>query len=628
MKQRVFDILQRGKAWKAYVERTLLLLSAEHTRLREGYAQLRIEVDRLAREARSWNSQFGGLVLLQARDFHQETIAPLGEALPHIAALGENYMALCARRSSQLLVLLMAPDDKRRAELAGDSPDDLRQAFLDGVITELLLIVPNAAEGFTCQRNDTLLAAINRTPLEAAAWLALHQPPKSEDPKARSDYFSTLSSLVKDLSLLDFNARADAQQHGAQPPFDAPETLPRLTYAEPRKNSALFLHNHYYHFNNLGDGLRRRDWDVVTVSLAAPDSAQQQFFHGEDVNLFHPDPAEMQRRVRSFFASVPERYGALHFGGMGYPSFFGELTENREDPRIVPWDFLELRRHRTLIGYSPSGCMDGALQSSIRDLTGGLCGRCVWELRPDVCSDARSQAWNRKLDLICDWVGLEWDYATPERIGPKTVYGPVVTALDPERWHPAIEIPEEMQLERQPGELLIYHAVGNYVTRRSGDRDIKGTGAILAAIEQLKAEGLPIRLIFAHDVPSTQVRFLQVQADIVVDQLNYGRYGANAREAMMLGRPTICHLDASQSSQLPQLRPIADVPMLDASESTIVAALRSLLHAPERRLQLGAEARAFAVAWHGADACAERYARVIERLRAGLPPESPDLYPV
>ena len=63
------------------------------------------------------------------------------------------------------------------------------------------------------------------------------------------------------------------------------------------------------------------------------------------------------------------------------------------------------------------------------------------------------------------------------------------------------------------------------------------SGAVMAAIEKLKAEGLPVQLYFATEVPSRSVRFIQVQADIVVDQLNYGRIGANARESMMLGRP-------------------------------------------------------------------------------------------
>jgi hypothetical protein len=236
-------------------------------------------------------------------------------------------------------------------------------------------------------------------------------------------------------------------------------------------------------------------------------------------------------------------------------------------------------------------------------------------------------AWNQKLAILCDWVGLECDYATPERVSSRTVYGPVVTALDPGRWHPRLEVPENMLLERQPGEILVYHAVGNYSSRRRLGRDIKGTGATIEAVERLKNEGLPVQLVFAHDIPSTRVRFLQVQADIVVDQLNYGRYGANAREAMMLGKPTICHLNPAQAIPLAPLRPILETPLINADEESIYAVLRDLVLDSDRRIETGRKACEFAVAWHGQDACAARYEQVIERIRAGLPPDTPDLYP-
>ncbi|WP_089176761.1 glycosyltransferase [Bosea sp. AS-1] len=639
------DFLRRGKAWKDYVEQVLLLLSTKHRKLRRDLAraalrhralrsantQLRDELLRLEQEMLPLRQQFAAVNTLQARHFHREGILPLMEEIGGIAAFGDTYNVLAARRGEQLLILFVSPDDKQQDELAGEPPGGLLQPILDGSVREVALIMPAPTSGHTTHRSDSLLSAIRRMPLEAAAWLTERYPQPQKAPRKSADYFSTLAALVTDIDRIDFHAIGTANARSialpSASPFDKPETLSRLRFAEPRRHSALFLHNNYYHFNCLSAGLRKRGWDVVTVSLESPESAQRQFYHGEDINLFDADPAAMSNKAREFFRTVPERYGALHFYGQGLATFFIQSAENSEAPRVVPWDFLELRRHRLAIGYMPSGCLDGGLQSSIRNLTGGLCRRCVWELRPDVCSDARSLAWNRKLSLLCDWVGLEGDLATPERINDRTTYGPVVTALDPERWRPDLAIPEDMRIERAPGEVLIYHAVGNYAARRSGGRDIKGTGAVMAAVETLQAEGLPVRLIFAHDLPSTRVRFLQSQADIVVDQLNYGRYGANAREAMMLGKATICRLRPDQAPPLPPLRPIIEVPMVDADEDSITDKLRTLVLDPDKRALLGAQARAFALAWHGQDACAERYERVIDRVRAGLPADSPDLYP-
>lgn len=633
------DVLRRGKEWKRYIEQNLLRLTSELEAVRNDLAEkaansralwednqsLRRELDRVGQKLFNLLEQGSNLRKLQARSFHQKAIAPLATQLPELMALGNAYGVLAKRRSSQLLILFIMPDDTQQHELQGVSQAELLQGLVDSDLQDVALIIPVAGLGHVTRRSEALLKAIETMPLDAIAWLEQRRPPaQAAASSATPDYFLRLSAIVEDIERLDFRVQASRSE---SPPFDQPETLPKLRFAEPQRKSALFLHNNYYHFNCLSVGLRKRGWDTLTVDLQSPNNPQQQFFHGEDVNLFDPDPAAMARKTRDFFRTVPERFGALHFSGQGYATFFGRYVENNEDPHAIPWDFLELRRHRTIIGFMPSGCTDGGLQSSIRELTGGLCSRCVWELRPDVCSDDRSLAWNRKLALLCDWVGLECDHATPERIGPKSVYGPVVTALDPARWHPDLDVPDDMRIDKQPGEILVYHAVGNYATRRAGDRDIKGTGAVLAAIEQLKAEGFPVRLIFAHDVPSTRVRFLQVQADIVVDQLNYGRYGANARESMMLGRPTICRLTPRQASPLPPLRPIQEVPMLDASEDTIIDVLRALVIDREQRLELGRKAREFALAWHGQDACAERYEKVIDRIRAGLSPECDELYP-
>lgn len=637
------NVLRRSKAWKSYVEQTLLRVSTELDAARDDLAEkaannralqetnerLNSELGRVGRQLSELLEQGSSLHKMQARRFHRQAIAPLAAQLPDLAALGNDYAVLAVRRSSQLLVLFIRPGDAQQHEFQGATQTELLQGLGDGDLQESVLIIPRSGHGHITCRDETLLEAIETMPLDAMAWLEQRRPPAQVVASpATPDYFARLSAIVEDIDRLDFRARA-ARSSGPveSPPFDQPETLPKLSFAEPRRKSALFLHNNYYHFNCLSAGLRKRGWEAVTVSFESPDSVQRQFFHGEDINLFDADPAVMARKTRDFFRTVPERFGALHFYGQGYATFFGQYIENNGDPRIVPWDFLELRRHRITIGYMPSGCMDGGLQSSIKALVEGLCEHCVWEGRSDICNDARSLAWNRKLTLLCDWIGLECDHATPERINRKTVYGPIVTTLDPERWCPDLTVPDDLRIESAPREILIYHAVGNYAARRTGDRDIKGTGAIIAAVEQLKAEGLPVRLVFAHDIPSTRVRFIQAQADIVVDQLNYGRYGANAREAMMLGKPTICRLRPAQTSPLSPLRPIQEVPMIDADEASIVDKLRALVLNADERRRLGNEARRFAVAWHGEDACAERYERVIDRVRAGLPADSPDLYP-
>lgn len=533
-----------------------------------------------------------------------------------------------AGKGDALIVLRLG--EKDAPSLRGASLEEIAREVLAGRFKRLLVKrYADAGPPVAHPIGESLLRSI--LPFSEAAKelanMAATSPGSALDAHAR---YEALCDLLADRpDLVDFAAAqaAEASDGVSIIPFDRPDMLPRSIPAEPKRRSALFLHHSYYHFNCLSDGLRRRGWDAMTVSLANPNSPDQQFFHGEDLSLFDPDPKIMREKTRAFFRTVPERFGALHFYGMGHASFFPELFENSERPVQPPFDFFELRRHQTIIGFMPSGCLDGAPQSAIRELSGNVCAKCVWETNPRVCSDQRSTAWAKRLERVCDWIGIEGDWPAGPRTGDKYVHGPVVTTLDTEAWRPDLVVPDEFKVKRAPGTILVYHAVGNYATRRTGDRDIKGTGAVMAAIDRLKAEGLPLQLYFATNVPSRVVRFIQVQADIVIDQLNYGRIGANARESMMLGRPVIVRLDPRQGGQLPPQRQVQEAPLVDATEQNVTDVLRELVQSPSRRADLGRRAREFAVAWHGSDACAERYEKVIDRIRAGLIPDSPDLYP-
>ena len=610
MKQ-FLKLFRRGKGWLSSVPKSLIKSKAR-------VAALETRLQTLGAGGAAMREEALASTRLRLVGFaHQLT-----SRLPSLGR--ENDVILLAQRHHEIVVLPVPRAEAVSKQLAGMKPLQVVEAIVNGAIMTATLLTRSPA-GTSGSPIPEFLNCVRESPDLALIWLDERQPVLLEK---STSYFERLDGIIAESGLIDFHANGnnDAREPTTVP-FDVPGLLPPFIPAEPKHRSVLLLHNNYYHFNCLAAGLKRRGWDAVTVSLESPDSPQRQFFHGEDINLYDSDPTLMTARIRRFFRDIPERFGSVHFYGMGLSSLFPDLWENVEDPSIVPWDLLELRRHRIVIGYMPSGCHDGGLQSSIQTLTGGLCNRCVWQLRPDVCSDASSLAWNRKLERLCDWVGLECDHATPERVSDKTVYGPVVTTLDPQRWHPDLVPPEEMRVQRITDEVLVYHAVGNYEARRQSGRDIKGTGAVMAAVEHLQGEGLPVRLIFAHDIPSTQVRFLQVQADIVIDQLNYGRYGANAREAMMLGRPTICRLTPKQALSLPPLRPIIEAPLVDAGEDNCVDVLRSLVLDQVAREAIGKKARKFAVAWHGQEACAERYERVIDRIRAGLPPDSADLYP-
>lgn len=145
----------------------------------------------------------------------------------------------------------------------------------------------------------------------------------------------------------------------------------------------------------------------------------------------------------------------------------------------------------------------------------------------------------------------------------------------------------------------------------------------MAAIERMTCEGIPVRPVFVTAMKNTEVRFLQVQADVIVDQLSYGRYGATAREGMMLGKPTICFINQNEPSPEDVLTSISEVPLVSATEGTIYQVLKDLLLRPDECRRIGQASREYALRWHNADACAERYEEIYDNVIGAVGEHAP-----
>jgi glycosyltransferase involved in cell wall biosynthesis len=382
----------------------------------------------------------------------------------------------------------------------------------------------------------------------------------------------------------------------------------------------VFLHNSYYNFYYLARALRKRGWNALSVSVEAPNGENAPFYHGSDLCLYDASEARMRSNIGDFLSNEINRFGMVHFYGRGHMSFLPSEFDSGDPFARMPHDFLALKQKGMKLGYSVCGCLDGVAQATVYRWSGGVCDRCVWQNTKHVCSDRMNLAWGHKLEMFCDLISTEGFPALDFQSGSKVYREPLTTALDPEFWRPDLEIPENLRLPRKDGELIVYHAVGNFNLRSSKERNLKGTGAVFGAIARLQAEGLNVRLEFVTDRSNTEVRFIQAQADVIVDQLNYGRYGATAREGMMLGRPTICHINQSEPDGERNLESIKTCPLVSANEATVYEALRALLTDADKRRRIGIESRKFALKWHSADACAERFEQVYDRLMLNLPP--------
>jgi hypothetical protein len=396
----------------------------------------------------------------------------------------------------------------------------------------------------------------------------------------------------------------------------------RLRTPWRRQPSVLFAGQSYYHAWYLSRELRKLGWraDVLNIDV---NSATQHHYHGEDY-AFSWDPSKRVRSVSKHLAfylrSLP-RYDIFHFSN-AHSMRFGEPMQALVSRAVHPYAEIELLR--TLgkkIVYSNNGCLDGVAQSSFASWGDyAVCNDCPMRGRPEVCSDERNLAWgynrNRLAHFQCNTGDNRKDYNDDPRVHEV----PQFFSLDPTFWRPDLEVPERHRLDLPESTVKIYHGVGNFILRTAGGRNIKSTHIYKPLVERMKEEGYDVEMVFVHGVPNKEVRFTQVQADIVVDMLTFGWFGSNVREAMMLGKPVVCYLRPEWLERMRREIPeyIDELPVVSATPDTVETVLKDLVNDPERRRELGERSRRFALKFHSAEAGAQRMDRIYRDLLAGV----------
>lgn len=157
-------------------------------------------------------------------------------------------------------------------------------------------------------------------------------------------------------------------------------------------------------------------------------------------------------------------------------------------------------------------------------------------------------------------------------------------SVDVREWQPASR-PAELPLR-----LRVVHAPSH--------RDVKGTRHVLAAVEQLRAEGVALEFRLVEKMTHAEARQIYATADLAIDQVLAGFYGAMAVELMALEVPVICYLREEDLGRLPAgMR--ADLPLINATPATLAAVLREWLTLRRDELRArGRAGRAFVQRWH------------------------------
>jgi glycosyltransferase involved in cell wall biosynthesis len=172
---------------------------------------------------------------------------------------------------------------------------------------------------------------------------------------------------------------------------------------------------------------------------------------------------------------------------------------------------------------------------------------------------------------------------------------------------PAIDLTDWEPRPREPGDVL-------RVAHAPSKRAVKGTDTVLAAVESLRARGVPIELDLIEGVPNREARIRYGAADVVVDQLRIGWYGMLAIESMALAKPVVVHLDDEAAAETEDAFGL-QLPLVRADEAGLEDVLAGLVEVRESLPELGRRSREYVERVHAHTKVARQVLDIYERVK-------------
>jgi glycosyltransferase involved in cell wall biosynthesis len=219
---------------------------------------------------------------------------------------------------------------------------------------------------------------------------------------------------------------------------------------------------------------------------------------------------------------------------------------------------------------------------------------------PDLRS--RAAAIRARVDHVLRWASFVVKNVQPGYLPRWDLYWPTQLAIDTELWAPR-------------GPTASREVVR--VVHSPNHRRIKGTDALVAAVDELRAGGAPVELVLCERLPNEEVRRVVADADVVVDQLVCG-YGIAAVEAFSAGKPVVTRL----SWLAPELRSgrwFRDCPAVDASVENVRERLADLVADGDDRNARAAASREYALRYHSYDAVGGVWDAIFRHVWQGEP---------
>jgi hypothetical protein len=250
--------------------------------------------------------------------------------------------------------------------------------------------------------------------------------------------------------------------------------------------------------------------------------------------------------------------------------------------------FILKKLFRKKIIFQPSGCNEQFLKSDFIKIDDGkMCNNCGYFEKCIEDQGKKTFALIKKYsDLNINYGYFEYKYFSSETFKFKSI--------DLNKWNPNMDLPKKFKLH-DTKKLRILHS--NFLkesNRANNAKNIKGTPFIEKAIDRLIDEGFMIEKMIIENIPSSDMRFFQKQADIVIDQLIYGHWGSTAIEAMALGKPVIGYLNKDWKKYFLKAFPeYESLPIIEANCLNIYEVLKGLISDDNLRKAKGIHSRQF-----------------------------------
>lgn len=335
-----------------------------------------------------------------------------------------------------------------------------------------------------------------------------------------------------------------------------------------RAKSILFVNPDYHCTFFYKQELEKKGWRAdILVLDSYPDKLL--YDSSKVVNLYKfISRAEVSYVLWIFLNSFRYKYVMYY----GKPKDYGNFLSKRLLHTSIEPILSFIKIFRTKVIYLPAGCNDEFTREEfIKFDRGNVCGNCGFF---DNCDDKINKRNLRIIKRYADLI-IGSGFNKPHIKNQKYIKW---KSFDLDTFNPNIKIPNSYLIPKS-NTFKILHST-SLEGRDLNGKNIKGSDYIGAAVERLIGEGFNCELIRITDVSSINMKYIQVQSDLIIDQLIYGHWGSTSLEGIALGKPVICYFNKEWKENYIDALNIQVWPFIEADTNSIYTVLRNLLTNP------------------------------------------------